>query len=243
MNGDLAQRLERTNRQPGHITPGKMDTQVNSQGQRSEIGSYRLDTAHYLRQGRDNALKVAVPAYEGKTSDGTADNTETFTLSHDVTDTPVTQSVVVWLDGTYYGTPDSVDYTNNTIDVTDPGTGSNVHIYYVAADAASLEIRKVDPGESTSQSQRVYSGNLGLVHQSPQLEQPEYMTLNDGEMHPWVAADQQLVAYVDAPYTIRWTDPDGDGTEPTNALLHVPVLRGSREVPGLRSAIIAGMGR
>ncbi|QIO23721.1 hypothetical protein [Haloarcula sp. JP-L23] len=243
MQKELAQRLANTRRQPGHITPDEFDNSVNSQGQRSEIGTYQVDTAHLLRQGRDHPLKIAIPAYQKETTNGTADDSEQFTLSHDVTDTPVTQSVVCWLDGTYYGTPDSVDYANNTITVTDAGTNSNLHIYYVAADPASMEIRKSLPGESTDQSQRVYTGNLGLVHESPQLEQPEYLSLTDGEMHPWLSADMTLTVYLDAPYTVRWTDNDGDGTEPTNALLNVPVLRGSREVPGLAAAISAGMGQ
>ncbi|WP_254272167.1 hypothetical protein [Haloarcula marina] len=243
MEAELAERLEQTTRQPGHITPEKMDTSVNSQGQRSEIGTYRVDTAHYIRQGRDNPFKVAIPAYEKFTSDGSAGDSETFSLTHDLVDSPVTQSVVVWLDGTYYGTPDAVDYDADTIDVTDPNTNSNVHVYYIAGDAASLELRKRAPGESTKQSQRLYSANLGLVNAAPQLEQPEYLRLTDSQMHPWLGADMEVIAYLDAPYTVRWTDNDGDGTEPTNALLNVPVMRGSSEVRGLTAAIKAAMGQ
>lgn len=238
----LMNRLADARRQPGHITPDEMDKSVNSQGQRSRIGRYRATTAHMLREGRQNPLKIAVPAYESFTTNATADDTETFNLAHSVTDTPVTQPVVVWLDGTYYGTPDAVDFDADTIDVTDSGTASNVHVYYISDAAASLEIRKAASNADTG-SQRVYTGNLGLIHEAPQIEQPEYLRLNQTPLHPWIGTDMTVDVYLDAPYTVRWTDNDGDGTEPTNALLHVPAMIGQSEISGLTSAVGADMGR
>lgn len=238
----LMERLADARRQPGHITPDEMDKSVNSQGQRSRIGRYRATTAHMLREGRGNPLKIAIPAYQQETTNATADDSETFNLGHSVTDTPVTQPVVVWLDGEYYGTPDSVDYDADTITVTDSGTDSTVHIYYISDAAASLEIRKAASNADTG-SQRVYTGNLGLVHEAPQIEQPEYLRLNQTPLHNWVGTDMTVDVYLDAPYTVRWTDTNGDGTEPTNALLHVPAMIGQSEVQGLTSAVGADMGR
>ncbi|KAA9399675.1 hypothetical protein [Haloarcula sp. CBA1129] len=238
----LMERLDNASRQPGHITPDEMETAVNSQGQRSRIGRYRATTAHMLREGRSNPLKLAIPAYESFATNATADDTETFNLGHSVTDSPVTQAVVVWLDGEYYGTPDSVDYDADTIDVTDTGTESTVHVYYISDAAASLEIRKAASNADTG-SQRVYTGNLGLVHNAPQIEQPEYLRLTQTPLHNWVGTDMTVDVYLDAPYTVRWTDNDGDGTEPTNALLHVPAMVGQSEINGLTSAVSADMGR
>ena len=238
----LMDRLADASRQPGHITPDEMDTSVNSQGQRSRIGRYRATTAHMLREGRGNPFKIAIPAYQQFSTNATADDSETFGLTHSVTDTPVTQAVVVWLDGEYYGTPDSVDYAANEITVTDPGTDSTVHVYYVSDKAASFEVRKA-ASNADSGSQRVFTGNLGLIHEAPQIEQPEYMRLNQTPLHNWVGTDMSVDVYLDAPYTVRWTDPDGDGTEPTNALLHVPAMVGQSEVKGLTSAVAADMGR
>ncbi len=105
-------------------------------------------------------MKLAIPAYQQETTNATADDSEQFNLGHSVTDTPVTQPVVVWLDGEYYGTPDSVDYDNDTVTVTDSGTDSTVHIYYISDAAASLETarRRATPIQVLSGCTRGTSG-------------------------------------------------------------------------------------
>ncbi|WP_225334910.1 hypothetical protein [Halomicrobium urmianum] len=243
MNQDLRNRLGKVDRRPGHVTPEDMGTQsVNTQGQRSRILRDYMDTPHMVRQGRRNPFRVAVPAYEGFTTNATADDTETFSLTHSVVDAPITQSVVVWIGGTYYGTPDSVDYAANEITVTDSGTGNNLHVYYISDAPATMEVRKAVPESSSDASQGLWKDNLGLVHPSPQQEQPEFFDLGDSPGQPWLASDMTLDVYLNAPYTVRWSDPDGDGATPTNALLNVPVKIGSREVPGLTAAIKQDMG-
>jgi len=237
---DLQQRLQQTDRRPSHIVPDDMDISVTSQGQRSRLGRYRADTAVMLRGGKP--FRIAVPAYYGDTTDGNAGDSETFTLPHSVVDTPATQSVVVWLDGDYYGAPDSVDYANDTIDVTDPNTNSNLHVYYVSDAPATLELRKAVPDSTTSSSQQVYQANTGLVHGTQQTEQPEFLSVGGSPLHGFVAADMTVDAYIKAPYTVRWTDPDGDDTEPTNAMLNLPIMEGRSEVAGLKAAIKAEMG-
>ena len=238
----LDQRLRNAKRQPGHVVPDDMATSVNSQGQRSEVAEFRATTAHMLRTGQSNPLKLAIPAYQKFTSNATADDTETFDLTHSITECPVTQDAVVWINGEYYGSPDAIDYDAGTVDVTDDGTENRIHVYYICDAAASFEIRKQASNANTG-GQRLYSGNLGLVHPSPQIEQPEYMTLNQTRFHRWVGTDMTINAYVDAPYTVRWTDNDGDGTEATNALLHIPAFIGQSEVSGLTSAVRQDMGR
>jgi len=242
MDKSLQNQLSNVDRQPGHIVPDEMDKSVNSQGQRSLIGRYRATTAHMLRVGRGNPLKVAIPAYQKFSSDGSAGDTETFSLSHSITESPVTQDAVVWVNGEYYGAPDAIDYDANNIDVTDDGTNNRIHVYYLSDAAASFEIRKTASNANTG-GQRLYSANLGLVHPSPQIEQPEYLTLNQTPLHNWVGTDMTVDTYLDAPYTVRWTDADDDGTEPTNALLHVPAYIGQSEVSGLTSAVRQDMGR
>jgi len=243
MNEELQQRLRAVSRQPGHITPEDMDTSVNSQGHRSRIGRFTASTAHMLRQGRENPMRVAVPAYYGDTTNGTADDSETFTLPQSIVDAPVTQSAVVWIGSEYYGSPDAIDYDADEITVSDPGTNNTLHVYYITDRAATLEIRKSVPQSSSDGSQRVYNENLGLVHGTPQQEQPEFLSLGQTPLQGWVGTDMTLDVYVDAPYTIRWTDPDGDGTEPTNALLNIPAMVGSAEVAGLTSTVKQDMGR
>lgn len=233
------QRLEEMERTAGTIVPSEMETSVNSQGQRSRIARYRADAALKLRG--DKTFWLAIPAYQSFTTDGTADNTETFNLSHSVTDTPATQSVVVWLDGDYYGSPDAVDYDADTIDVTDAGTGSTVHVYYISDAPCTLEVRKAVPDSSTRSSQRLYRSNVGLVHGTRQAEQGESLNVGGAPLKGFVAADMTIDVYAKAPYTIRFEDPDGDNTEPTNAMVNLPTIEGRGEVPGLKSAIKDGM--
>jgi hypothetical protein len=52
----------------------------------------------------------------------------------------------------------------------------------------------------------------------------------------------RLNVYVKASYEVRFEDAAGDGATPDNMLLHVPVQRGTRNVPGLKQVIKADMG-
>lgn len=237
MAQNLRERLRQVSRTPGTLSPSTAtETQANTTGQESRIVRHRADTVHRLKHGRDNPFRVALPTYENPGStDGTADNTETFNLSRSVIQNPVTEDVVVWLDGTYYGQPDAIDYANDTIDVTDSGTGSTVHVYYITNSPATLTVRKVTAGGDTKEP--LYSSNLKLVHQTNQHEDPEYLRLTDSEWQEFVASDMTVDVFVDAPYPIQFTDDSGDGTEPTNALLHLPVEVGQDTVDGLASTI------
>jgi hypothetical protein len=235
----VLQALKQVGRRTYPLSPSRFSTSVNSQGQRSRIARRQVDTVLGLQAGRDHPMKLAIPAYESKTTDGTADNTETFSLSHSVVDTPDTQSVVVWLGGSYYGTPDAVDYANDTIDVTDSGTGSTVHIYYISDAAATLEFERVSSNGNVRDT--FYTASVGRVHRRPQSEQPEYLSF-PSDLHRFIGHDQKLDVYLDAPYTTRFTDPDGDETEPYNALLQVPTQQATSQVPGLPSVLKGTMG-
>ncbi|MFC7226309.1 hypothetical protein N0B31_02755 [Salinirubellus salinus] len=235
----VRRRLSDLGRRRDELSPDDFETAVNSQGKDSVVATLQADAVLALMSGRAHPLKLAVPAYESFTTDGTADNTETFTLTHDIVDSPDTLDAVVWLDGTYYGTPDSIDYSTGDIDVTDSGTNSTVHVYYVSGKAATLNLRKVAADGNTRED--LFTVNPALVHQTNQAEQPEFLTLDESQAQPFVAADMSLEVVVNAPYTVRYTDPDGDGTEPTNALLSIPVQRGEGVIDGLAPEIKAHM--
>lgn len=242
MSNDLKQRLQDVARTPGTFSPATAtETQANTTGEESRIVRHRVDTVVRLRQGRRHPFRVSLPTYEALgPTDGTADNTETFNLSRSVIQSPNTEDVVVWLDGDYYGQPDAVDYANDTIDVADAGTGSTVHVYYMVDSPATLTVRKVTPGGDTKEP--LYEKNLMTVHQKNQNEDPEYFSLTASEWQEFVASDMTLDVFVQAPYPIQFTDDNGDGTEPTNALLHMPVEEGQDTVAGLQAQIKQDMG-
>lgn len=240
---DVLSRVRAVNRVPGTISPSTFtETETNETGERSRIARMRADAVTRIRQGEANPFRIALPAYESPGStDDTEDNSESFDLDTSILETPATDDVIVWLDDEYYGRPDDIDYDADQIEVTDAGTESTVHAYVMTNGAATLEVRKAMPSSKSDASEELFSGNLSLIHQKNQSEEPEYFSLTESQLQEFVASDMTLDVYVTADHKIRWTDPDDDGTEPTNALLHIPVQKGRDTVSGLRAAIKADM--
>lgn len=242
MFDEVMERLDDANVRNTALAPRQFDTSTNSQGSLSDIATLVADTAIALRTGRSNPLRIVVPAYQSFTTAGDGSD-QTFSVTHDLTECPDTQDVVVWFDGEYQGSPKSVNHDTNEFTVSGPGSAVTVHAYYVSGKAATFELRKKTPSAKTSNSEKLYEANLGLIHDANQSEQPEFLELNESTLQRFLASDMELNARLEAPYQVRWTDPDGDGTEPTNALLQVPAQKSNGEIEGLTSAISADMGR
>lgn len=239
---DVMDRLAEARVRPTTLSPRQFETSTNSQGSLSEVAALVADTALALRTGRSNPFRVAIPAYESFTTAGDGSD-QTFTVMHDLVECPDTQDVVVWFDGAYQGSPQSIGHDANEFTVSGPGEAVTVHAYYISGKAATFQLRKKTPSAKQSASAKLYEANLGLVHQANQSEQPEYLSLNESELQRFLASDMELTARLKAPYQVRWSDPDGDDTEPTNALLQVPAQKSNGEIEGLTSAISADMGR
>ena len=239
---DVMARLEEANVRNTSLAPRQFETATNSQGSLSEIATLVADTALALRSGRKNPLRVAIPAYESFTTDGDGSD-QTFTVTHDLVECPDTQDVVVWFDGDYQGSPKSIDHDADEFTVSGPGSAVTVHAYYISGKAATFQLRKKTPSAKQSSSAKLYEANLGLVHQANQSEQPEFLSLDESPLERFIASDMELTARIKAPYQVRWTDPDGDETEPTNVLLQAPAQKANGEIEGLSSAVSADMGR
>lgn len=241
----IKQALQETGRDRRNLSPQAFDWQANSMGQRSRVARLRADVAYkLLGKQSDRPVELALPAYEGLgPTNGTADDQETFSLTHGVLDCPNTQNVVVWLDGDYYGTPDNDDAVDTgDIQITDSGTSSTVHVFYIPEAAGTLEVEKAADG-STSTSKNLKTVSVKNVHRKNLSEQPEYFEFRDGSdpLEPFVAADMTLDVYVDVPYVTRFEDPDGDGAVATNALLNFTAMQGRDIVSGLKSAVTDAM--
>ena len=239
---NVKQALQETGRDRRNLSPQSFDWQVNSMGKRSRIARLRADVAYkLLGKQSDRPLELALPAYESLgPTDGSAGDTETFTLTHGLLDCPNTQNVVVWLDGDYYGEPDAVN--GSDIDVTDSGTDSTVHVFYIPNKAGTIEIEKASDG-STSTSKNLKTLSVKNIHRKNLSEQPEFFEFTDAEdsLEAFVAADMTLDVYVDVPYVTRFEDPDGDGAVATNALLNFTAMQGRDVVPGLKAEVTASM--
>jgi hypothetical protein len=153
MASDVINRLKGVQRRPDELAPGDFETSAGQQGSETVVASLQADTALALREGRGNPIRLAVPAYGSDTlaNDGTE---QTFDLGHSITETNVTQDAVVWFGGTYYGTPDAIDYDANTVTVTGDNTDSTVHVFYISDDAATVEIQKATRTGTRTASRR-----------------------------------------------------------------------------------------
>ena len=235
----LLEALGRVKRHSAPLDVREFDTSGNTTGTMSTIASITADSVLRLSSGRGNPVKWAIPAYESFTTDGTGSQ-QTFNLSHSLLDAPDTQAAVVWFDGSYEGVP-TFDTAADTITVTGPGSAVTVHTYYVSDEPATVELPKSHPSANTSATETLYEANTALVQAKNQNEQPEYLSLNESELQPFIAADMDLSVDIKAPYPVRFTDPDGDGTTATNALLQIPAKKGEDTVEGLNAAIKADM--
>lgn len=237
---NVKQALEETGRDPRSLSPQAFQWSAGSMGQRSRVARLRADTAHrLLGKQAGKALEVALPAYENAgTTNGTADDTEGFSVSNAILDCPNTQNIVVYLDGDYYGVPENVDRAAGSFDVTDSGTGSTVHVFYIPDKAGTIEVEKAIDG-STSTSKNLKTLSAKNIHRRNLSEQPEFFEFTDPNdpLEAFVATDMTLDVYVDVPYVVRFEDPDGDGAMATNALLNFSALQGRDKVSGLKSAV------
>jgi len=244
LSNDVKEALEATGRDKRNLGPDAFETTANSMGKRSRIARLRADVAHkLLGRESDESIEIALPAYENLgTTNGTADDQETFTVSHGLIDCPNTQTVVVWLDGDYYGVPDSVDLSTGDITVTDSGTNSTVHAFYIPNKAGTIVIEKAVDG-STSTSKTLKTVSAKTVHRKNLSEEPEYFEFSDASdsLEAFVAGDMTLDVYLNVPYVCRFEDPDGDGATATNGLLNFAALQARGRVSGLKSAVTDSM--
>ncbi len=216
--------------------------QATTAGERSLLARFEAPAPTGILNGE--RVDLTLPAYQSFDTDGTADNTETFGLSHDLLDSPNTQSIVVWEDSTYIGSEaalDNVDYQNNEFDYTSASTNTTLHVYYVSGASATIELIKTTPNAGGASTQPLYNTNLSLVHATNLSEQPETLGLARSSLQGVVPTDWGVELYVDAPYQVRFSDPDGDGTEPTNALLSFPARQTQKAIAGLPAAVKSDM--
>lgn len=225
-----------------HSTPldvREFTTEANSTGTLSTVGTLTADSVLRLRSGRRNPMKLAIPAYQSFTTAGDG-SSQSFNLDHSLLDAPDTQAAVVWFDGDYQGVP-SYDADADTITVDGPGEAVTVHTFYVSDEPATLKFSKSHPSAKTAATETLYEANTALVQAKNQNEQPEYLSLTDSELQPFIGADMDLTIKVNAPYPVRFEDPDGDGATATNALLQIPAQTGEDTVTGLNAEIKADM--
>jgi hypothetical protein len=230
---------------PGRISRSDFEDDTNTpntQNELEEIARYTIPRPRVLRG--DKPVRLVVPAYETFSTNGTADDTETFSLSNDIIQSDAAEDLVLYDDGSRVD-EDSIDYANNSFDYTDSGTGSDLDVWYVCSDAARVLFEKEAPAGQSTINEEVFESNTALLHRRDQ--QTDGITVDTsgkGEAFPVLPEDYDLVVKVDAPYTVRFEDDDAEGLTPTNMHLLIPTEHFEESPPGLGEAVkrdIAGL--
>ncbi|MFC6952230.1 hypothetical protein [Halorubellus litoreus] len=221
----------------GHVPTSSWEFSTNTPGELSTVARFQAPRPIWLREDRE--LSLVVPAYETKTVDDTADNSETFKLSHNLLESPATNNIVVYDDGTRVsGSALTVDYAADSFDYSSPNTGTTLDIYYVPRDPATVKFKKTAPGGGASFGQDLFSIPTAIAHTRDQIEEPLSFDLNRTELQPFVPRKWEVVMQVKADYTVKFEEPTR-GTEATNALLSLPREQTENRIPGLKDAVKA----
>ncbi len=197
----------------------------------SVIFDYQAPQPIALRNG--SRYKFVPVVRESFTTDGSGGNTETFTLSHDLVDSRVSDDVLAYIDGSET-TPDNIDFANDSVDLTDSGSNSDVTIYYVSGAQASVKLKKVAPGGTTAET--LFEYDSGLSNLRDPNRDPRRINLQQSEVQSVVPTDYRLQWTINGPFSAgrdESTDP-----EPVNNLISLPIRRAQvSEIQGLAQVV------
>jgi hypothetical protein len=191
-----------------------------------------------LRVREGPAARLAFVAGEEFTTNGTADDTETFDLSHNLVDSKNTENLLVYAGGSRVQ-PDSIDYAGDSFDYTDGGTEMTLHAFYVARDPGVVTVEKVAPKTSSQVSETLTEDTTSGIADRDQNQNPVQFEFTD-PYQGVVPANWSLNIYVDSPFAVRWDDANlstSNGDEASNALIDLPIVQYEGTVSGLGRAV------
>jgi len=232
----IIQALRQTPSEGQRLRKDDFDLSNGQSGQRSRIATFEAESPLALR--RDAPMRLMFIEVEEFTTDGTADNTETFNLSNNLIETVNTTDLVLYNDGERVQ-PDAVDYGAESFDYTDAETGSTLHAYYVCRDPVKVEIERRAPRAQGAVQDVVFDDVTSILHERNQNKEPPQFDF-DHPLDSIVPRKWYVDVYAEGPVGFDWDD-DGTNnpqdTEATNALLSLPVNRAKQDVPGLAQAV------
>lgn len=223
--------LRQTPTKTENIRTASFSWSTNTQGEETEVATYQTEVPLSFDPSRP--FDLSLTAYETFTTDGTGGNTETFNLAHDLIDSEVVKDSLVLYEGDSRVQPDSVDYSGDSFDYTDDGTGNTLTAFYTSGEQALVEVEKVAPNNV---AETVWSGDIGMIHRRNHGKDPLYIEADATELSPVIPTDYEVRIKVNAPYTVGYSvDATDSGTETvaTNALADVPVQAAPAPIDGL----------
>lgn len=200
--------------------------------QRSKIAEYKAELPLAVRQA---PMRLMFVTHESFTTDGTAGNTETFSLANNLIDTSNTTDLVLY-EGAARVQPDSIDHAADSFDYTDDGTSNTLHAYYVPRDPVQVEVEKQAPAGQGNIGEVIYDDATSVLHERNQHKEPPTPSFAASPLQGVVPKDWTIEVYADGPVALEW-DEDTDGTAATNAILTIPINRYESNVQGLGRAV------
>lgn len=211
---------------------GDWSVSGNTSGELTQIASFQAKRPLAVREGV--MTDVHIVAYEGFTSPDLSSNSQnTYNLSNDIIDAPAVADSLVLYQGTSPVTADSVDYSANSFDYTDDGTGNELHAYYIVGDQALVDIRKVAPKNVHQTMKELDAGFANLRDQGKDAVTFDF----DDPLEAVIPTDWTLEVHIDAPYTVQWADDSDSAATADNLLLDVPIARARDKIPGLEDVV------
>jgi hypothetical protein len=230
------QRLQQTPAERQKLKKGDFDLTNGASGERSLIAEHKVKTPTFFRP--DAAGRLVFATVEEFQTDGTADNTETFNLSHNLIETPNASNLVLHKNGNIVQ-PDSVDYSADSFDFTDAGTGNYLHAAYVPRDPVLIEIERQAPRAQGGVNDIVLDEPTSLLHEQDQNQDPPEFIGSD-PLDYAVPRNWKVQIYADGPVPLEWNDDaeaNSQGAVAENAVVSLPVRRATEDVEGLSQAV------
>lgn len=200
--------------------------------QRTKIADFKANLPLRIRE---EAMRLVFVTHESFTTDGTANNTETFSLSNNIINTANTTALALF-EGSNRVQPDSVNYSGDSFDYTDDGTSNTLHAYYVARNPVQVEIEKHAPAGQGSVSEVLYDDVTSVLHERDQNKMPPMPSLNLSDLQGVVPKDWTVEVYADGPIALQW-DESTDNTSAPNPMLTIPIARYQEDIQGLGRAV------
>lgn len=233
---NVVQRLQQADGDRKTLGKGAMTLTDGVANEETIVATYEADVPFVVRD--DIGSRIQFVTAEEFTTDGTAGNTETFSLGYNLVETKNTQNLILYDDGGRVQ-PDSINYSGDSFDYTDGATGSTLHAFYVARDPGSVRVEKQAPKTSSQISDDLTEDTTSGLSDRDQNKQPvefEFTHPLDGV----VPTNWKLNITVDAPAPVRWDDDNlttTNGDEASNALVSIPIFQYEENIRNLEEAV------
>jgi len=222
--------------QKRYLTKSGFGLTNGTSGEWSEIASYDVVSPLVLRESAP--IRLMLTTVEEFQTSGNG-NQETFNLSNNIIQSPNTQDLVLYSDGSL-AAEDSIDYSNDSFKYTDSGAQERLHAHYVARNPGMVELEVVAPRSKGGISQVVFDAPTALLHERDQNDEPPSFDF-DSPVAKAVPRKWDLKLYADiSDYPVEWDDSseaNSQSTTATNAIVQFPAKVASRDVPGLGDVV------